>query len=104
VSLILSCFALQALTPLPCSQAAWAYKAIDTAAMFVLPNSLSSPIPKLTAALSSTRVYILGPSHHLYLDGCALSGCSTYETPIGSLPLDLQRLSPEFDATSLLSR
>jgi predicted class III extradiol MEMO1 family dioxygenase len=35
------------------------------------------------------RVFILGPSHHVYLDGCALSKCSTYETPIGSLPLDL---------------
>ncbi|KAJ7598078.1 hypothetical protein C8J56DRAFT_919136 [Mycena floridula] len=48
--------------------AAWAYKAID-------PTGIK-------------RVFILGPSHHLYLDGCALSSCSEYETPIGNLPLD----------------
>jgi len=41
----------------------------------------------------SARVFILGPSHHVYLDGCALSACSTYETPIGSLDLDLDRSS-----------
>ncbi|KIK71051.1 hypothetical protein GYMLUDRAFT_311579 [Collybiopsis luxurians FD-317 M1] len=49
--------------------AAWAYKSIDTKAI--------------------KRVFILGPSHHLYLDGCALSGCKEYATPVGNLPLDL---------------
>jgi AmmeMemoRadiSam system protein B len=39
--------------------------------------------------VSSKRVFILGPSHHVYLKGCALSQCQEYETPIGSLPLDL---------------
>ncbi|KAI9482589.1 MEMO1 protein [Zychaea mexicana] len=34
------------------------------------------------------RVFILGPSHHVYLDGCALSKCDTYNTPIGNLTLD----------------
>lgn len=37
----------------------------------------------------SKRVFILGPSHHLYIQGCALSACKEYETPIGNLPLDL---------------
>ena len=37
---------------------------------------------------SSKRVFILGPSHHVYLDGCALSRCTEYATPLGSLPLD----------------
>jgi len=37
---------------------------------------------------SSKRVFILGPSHHVYLDGCALSKCTEYATPLGSLPLD----------------
>ena len=36
----------------------------------------------------SKRVFILGPSHHVYLDGCALSKCTEYATPLGSLPLD----------------
>jgi len=35
-------------------------------------------------------VFILGPSHHIYLDGCALSKCAEYRTPIGALPLDLE--------------
>ncbi|KAL0951120.1 hypothetical protein HGRIS_007856 [Hohenbuehelia grisea] len=49
--------------------AAWAYKSIDTTGI--------------------KRVFILGPSHHFYLEGCALSSCKEYETPIGKLPLDL---------------
>ncbi|KZT06929.1 UPF0103-domain-containing protein [Laetiporus sulphureus 93-53] len=48
--------------------AAWAYKSIDMTGI--------------------KRVFILGPSHHVYLDGCALSGCKEYETPLGTLPLD----------------
>jgi hypothetical protein len=37
-------------------------------------------------------VFILGPSHHVYLDGCALSKCTQYQTPIGNLPLDLDTI------------
>ncbi|EIN13698.1 UPF0103-domain-containing protein [Punctularia strigosozonata HHB-11173 SS5] len=52
--------------------AAWAYKSIDTVGI--------------------RRVFVLGPSHHVYLDGCALSRCNGYETPIGDLPLDLETI------------
>ncbi|KAG7099259.1 hypothetical protein E1B28_001122 [Marasmius oreades] len=52
--------------------AAWAYKAIDTSGI--------------------RRVFILGPSHHVYLDGCALSSCTDYATPIGDLPLDVETI------------
>ncbi|KAI0322724.1 MEMO1 family [Amylostereum chailletii] len=52
--------------------AAWAYKSIDTTGI--------------------KRVFILGPSHHVYLDGCALSNCDSYATPIGDLPLDLDTI------------
>ncbi|KAF9270262.1 UPF0103-domain-containing protein [Marasmius fiardii PR-910] len=52
--------------------AAWAYKAIDTTGI--------------------RRVFILGPSHHVYLDGCALSSFAEYATPIGNLPLDLETI------------
>ncbi|KAJ3169122.1 hypothetical protein HDU88_000914 [Geranomyces variabilis] len=48
--------------------AAWAYKCID--------------VKKIK------RVFILGPSHHYYLDGCALSQCSRYATPLGDFTLD----------------
>lgn len=34
------------------------------------------------------RVFILGPSHHFYLKGCALSRCRTYKTPLGELDID----------------
>lgn len=48
------------------------------------------------------RVFILGPAHHVYMDGCALSQCTYYSTPLGNLPLDedstLSRL--EFTAVS----
>eukprot|EP00128_Syssomonas_multiformis_P002400 Colp12_sorted_trinity150504_noHs@1772 len=51
------------------STAAYGYKQID-------PSTVS-------------RVFVLGPSHHVYLDGCALSPCTRYETPIGALDIDL---------------
>ncbi|KAJ7786371.1 MEMO1 family [Mycena metata] len=52
--------------------AAWAYKSIDTTGI--------------------KRVFVLGPSHHLYIDGCALSKCTKYATPLGDLPLDLETI------------
>jgi AmmeMemoRadiSam system protein B len=39
------------------------------------------------------RVFLLGPSHHYYLDTCALSRCKTYETPLGDLKLDLDTIA-----------
>ncbi|GEM12398.1 memo-related protein [Rhodotorula toruloides] len=42
---------------------------------------------------SISRVFVLGPSHHVYLDGCALSQCQTYEAPVGQLPLDLDTIN-----------
>ncbi|KAJ7038149.1 MEMO1 family [Mycena alexandri] len=57
--------------------AAWAYKSIDTTGI--------------------KRVFVLGPSHHLYINGCALSKCKSYATPLGDLPLDLENLSISAD-------
>ena len=34
------------------------------------------------------RVFILGPSHHIRLSGCAVSGCNKYQTPLGDLTID----------------
>ncbi|GBG31911.1 Protein MEMO1 [Hondaea fermentalgiana] len=48
--------------------AAWAYKYID-------PSRIK-------------RVFILGPSHHVYLENCALSSATAYATPIGNMQLD----------------
>ncbi|GAC76055.1 predicted dioxygenase [Moesziomyces antarcticus T-34] len=58
--------------------AAYAYKCIDIAAI--------------------ERVFILGPSHHVYLDGCAVSRCSQYATPLGNLEVDRQ-VTEELKAT-----
>lgn len=38
--------------------------------------------------MNSERVFILGPSHRVYLQACALSRCETYQTPLGDLTLD----------------
>ena len=42
---------------------------------------------------NSKRIFLLGPSHHKYLTGCALSKNTMYATPIGNLPLDLPTIS-----------
>ncbi|KAI9632951.1 MEMO1 family [Dioszegia hungarica] len=47
--------------------AAWAYAAIPTQRV--------------------KRVFLLGPSHHAYLSGVALSRFETYGTPLGDIPL-----------------
>ncbi|KAJ2842347.1 hypothetical protein GGI22_007581, partial [Coemansia erecta] len=45
--------------------AAYAYRCIDTSKV--------------------RRVFLLGPSHHVYLEKCALSGCTEYQTPLGNI-------------------
>lgn len=53
------------------------------------------PLHLSTARLTlhSKRIFILGPSHHVYLTTCALSSCDTYETPLGPLTLDKSTIS-----------
>ncbi|KAJ2758751.1 hypothetical protein H4S06_002558 [Coemansia sp. BCRC 34490] len=34
------------------------------------------------------RVFLLGPSHHVYLEKCAVSACDEYETPMGNIRVD----------------
>ncbi|KAI0021147.1 MEMO1 family [Xylariomycetidae sp. FL0641] len=50
----------------PC--AAWAYKCLDLS--------------------KAKRIFLLGPSHTYYLDGCALTKFAQYETPFGPLTVD----------------
>lgn len=35
------------------------------------------------------RILVFHPSHHVYLDGCAVSGAQRIETPLGDLPVDV---------------
>jgi len=63
---------------------AWAYKSIDTTGI--------------------KRVFILGPSHHKAIDGCDLSPCGVYDTPLGPLPLDIdtiREIDSEIDRAQL---
>ncbi|GAC97542.1 protein tag-253 [Pseudozyma hubeiensis SY62] len=62
--------------------AAYAYRTIDTS--------------------SIRNVFILGPSHHVYLDGCAVSACSAYETPLGNLRIN-REITEELKATGKFS-
>ncbi|XP_055338247.1 protein MEMO1-like [Paramacrobiotus metropolitanus] len=39
------------------------------------------------------RIFVLGPSHHVYLDGCALTTMKQYETPLYNLPIDQATVS-----------
>lgn len=58
--------------------AAYAYKQID-------PRTVS-------------RIFILGPSHHVCLSGCALTACSLYRTPLYDLVVD-KHINRELNAT-----
>ncbi|KZT56403.1 UPF0103-domain-containing protein [Calocera cornea HHB12733] len=62
--------------------AAWAYKSIDVTGI--------------------KRVFLLGPSHHVYLDGCALTTFANYATPLGDLPVDAETTA-ELKATGKFS-
>lgn len=46
------------------------------------------------------RVFILGPSHHYYLDNCALSPVTLYETPLYDLHID-QEIYEELHRTRM---
>lgn len=34
----------------------------------------------------------MGPAHHVYINGCSVSGCDFYDTPLGELTLDSEIL------------
>lgn len=47
---------------------------------------------------STSRVFLLGPSHHYYTPKCAISRATVYKTPLGDLPIDLE-VNEELRAT-----
>ncbi|XP_020715704.1 protein MEMO1 isoform X2 [Ceratitis capitata] len=49
------------------------------------------------------RVFILGPSHHVRLRGCALSTAKTYKTPLYDLKIDTQ-INDQLEKTGNFSR
>lgn len=44
----------------------------------------------LFVTLCSKRIFILGPSHHVRLRGCALSVAKKYKTPLYDLKIDTE--------------
>ena len=42
-------------------------------------------------------IFILGPSHHVRLSGCAVSQCSTYRTPLGDLAINRELVQELLD-------
>jgi Predicted dioxygenase len=54
------------------------------------------------SAGTTTTIVVLHPSHHEYLDGCAISGASWIKTPLGDLAVD-ESLRSELLATGEFS-
>jgi len=44
------------------------------------------------------RVVLLGPAHHVWLDGVAASSASAWRTPLGNVPVDVSPGIPVIDA------
>ncbi|KAM0188522.1 hypothetical protein ACHAPI_010546 [Fusarium lateritium] len=58
--------------------AAWAYKSLDLS--------------------RAKRVFVLGPSHTYYLEGCAITTFAKYSTPFGDLTVDVAKAQEVADA------
>ncbi|KAK4685780.1 MEMO1 family protein, partial [Tremellales sp. Uapishka_1] len=72
---------------------------ITTAKAIIAPHagySYSGPAAAWAYAAIPTekieRVFLLGPAHHVYLHGVALSSFEKYKTPLGDLALDLETI------------
>jgi len=50
-------------------------------------------LPSQIDASNVDRIFILGPSHHVYLDDCALTGHQLYSTPVGDLRIDTETVN-----------
>ncbi|RPA92569.1 UPF0103-domain-containing protein [Choiromyces venosus 120613-1] len=51
----------------------------------------------------ATRIFILGPAHHVYINGCSISGCNAFDTPLGELLPDSEVLQ-KLEDTGKFSR
>ena len=52
---------------------------------------------------TTTTILVLHPSHHVWLDGCAVSGASVIETPLGNLQVDTELRKELLQSTKLFS-
>jgi AmmeMemoRadiSam system protein B len=66
-----------------CPHAGYAYSGPTAAFSYkALKEELARP------SCPIKRILVLHPSHHVYLPGCAVSGASVLETPLGNLQVD----------------
>jgi predicted class III extradiol MEMO1 family dioxygenase len=66
-----------------CPHAGYSYSGPTAAFSYLqLQKELSKPDCPIK------HILVFHPSHHYYLDGCAISGARTIETPLGNLPVD----------------
>ncbi|EAR99554.4 AmmeMemoRadiSam system protein B (macronuclear) [Tetrahymena thermophila SB210] len=42
--------------------------------------------------IENLRVFLLGPCHHIYMNGCGISGLEKFQTPLGDITLDKQTI------------
>ena len=73
----------QPLRAVICPHAGYSYSGPTAAYSYY---QLQQEINKSTTSIET--ILILHPSHHVYLDGCAVSGATTLETPCGNLQVD----------------
>ena len=98
---------LSAVTPLPaparaviCPHAGYSYSGptaahrsalapehIEGAALYILMHVTLFSFRQIDPNTVKT-IFILGPSHHVRLSGCAVSQCVQYKTPIGDLTIN----------------
>jgi len=73
----------QPLRAVICPHAGYSYSG-PTAAFSYL--AVKQELSKANSPINT--ILVLHPSHHVYLEGCAISGASIIETPIGNLVVD----------------
>ena len=49
-------------------------------------------------------IFILGPSHHVRLSACALTQCTTYQTPLGDLNINREINKQLLDTGGILGQ
>lgn len=82
----MECGSTSAMPPLRgviCPHAGYSYSGPTAAFSYY---HLGSEVAKPDSPI--TQILILHPSHHVYLDGCAVSGATQLETPVGNLVVD----------------
>lgn len=51
--------------------------------------TLAYAFKHITNADSIKRIFVLGPSHHFYASSCLVTSVSSWESPLGTVPIDL---------------